>query len=297
MPDSHHQPIVRVFRAGDERAIARIKLDAIAEGTLPGEDAAAVPRWAESLAVEPAGTVVAEVEGEVVGFLSPLEHQVVVDPAHRRRGIATRLIAFAEPASSPLLLWLPDDNPAAAAFFDASGYVYFASLWEMTLPAGALTTEPEFPDDVMSTPWIDVDLDEMVTVFNTAFLEHPTPVSVTREFVEWSLAQPGNERFGYQFLYDRATGKMIGIVRGRLNHGQEAAVGEVDFIGVLPEWRGRGLGRALLHWAVADLRRRGAGPVSLHVEAQNQQALGLYESSGFRQTHEWRRFARAIGRS
>jgi ribosomal protein S18 acetylase RimI-like enzyme len=61
---------------------------------------------------------------------------------------------------------------------------------------------------------------------------------------------------------------------------------------LLSAWRGRGLGRALLLWAVANLRERGAGSVTLHVEAQNRQALALYESTGFVQSHEWRRYAR-----
>jgi mycothiol synthase len=141
--------------------------------------------------------------------------------------------------------------------------------------------------------WNDVDLDEFVSVFNAAFADHPTPLQVSRELVEWSKAQPGNEKFDYRLLTSRESGRLIGIARARLNAGESGATGEVDFIGLLPDWRGRGLGRALLLWAIANLRERGAGPVLLHVEAQNRHALGLYEATGFVQSHEWRRFARA----
>jgi ribosomal protein S18 acetylase RimI-like enzyme len=55
----------------------------------------------------------------------------------------------------------------------------------------------------------------------------------------------------------------------------------------MPEWRGRGLGRELLRWGVAELRKRGAGPIQLSVEAENDLALGLYRRTGFEPVVEW----------
>jgi ribosomal protein S18 acetylase RimI-like enzyme len=56
---------------------------------------------------------------------------------------------------------------------------------------------------------------------------------------------------------------------------------------VLPAWRGRGLGRELLRWGVTELRGRGAGPIELSVEAQNERATGLYRAHGFEPAIEW----------
>ncbi|MEM7497537.1 MAG: GNAT family N-acetyltransferase [Pseudomonadota bacterium] len=52
-------------------------------------------------------------------------------------------------------------------------------------------------------------------------------------------------------------------------------------MGVRAEWRGRGIGRALLGAALAAADRRGLARVELDVNAGNAAAVGLYESAGF----------------
>jgi ribosomal protein S18 acetylase RimI-like enzyme len=64
-------------------------------------------------------------------------------------------------------------------------------------------------------------------------------------------------------------------------------VGEVKHVGVRREARGRGLGRELVRWGIAACRERGVVDVYLSVEGANANALGLYESLGFRQDVEW----------
>jgi len=60
---------------------------------------------------------------------------------------------------------------------------------------------------------------------------------------------------------------------------------------VRPEFRRGGLGSHLLHWAEADLGRRGFHSVSLHVARQNQLAIRFYERRGYHRlapvTGEW----------
>jgi RimJ/RimL family protein N-acetyltransferase len=58
-------------------------------------------------------------------------------------------------------------------------------------------------------------------------------------------------------------------------------------MGLLPAWRGRGLGRALLEGTLARARRAGLLRVELEVYASNPVAIALYERCGFR--HEGRR--------
>jgi len=133
-------------------------------------------------------------------------------------------------------------------------------------------------------------------VFNTAFLDHPTPITVTRELVEW--ADDRDFEGLSKNLLLRAAGnegeptRLIGFARTRLIPSETETSGEIDFVALLQEWRGRGLGKSLLAWAVAELRERGAGPINLRVEAQNAAALELYLRTGFAPTREWRRFGR-----
>ena len=63
--------------------------------------------------------------------------------------------------------------------------------------------------------------------------------------------------------------------------------GRIGPIGVRRAWGGRGLGRQLLWWDIADLRRRGAQDVFLSVEDANDGALRLSGAEGFAGHLEW----------
>lgn len=58
--------------------------------------------------------------------------------------------------------------------------------------------------------------------------------------------------------------------------------GSIQNVGVHPEHRGRGLGRALLQHALQGYRLAGALRVDLEVTAKNHAAVGLYRDLGFR---------------
>ena len=50
---------------------------------------------------------------------------------------------------------------------------------------------------------------------------------------------------------------------------------------VVPEHRGRGVGRSLMNAAVEEARRRGATTMDIGVDEPDRAARGLYESMGF----------------
>ena len=50
---------------------------------------------------------------------------------------------------------------------------------------------------------------------------------------------------------------------------------------MVPEERGRGLGRALLEGAMEDARRAGAARIELGTSVDDTAAIALYESAGF----------------
>lgn len=61
-------------------------------------------------------------------------------------------------------------------------------------------------------------------------------------------------------------------------------LGAVQNVGVVPEHRGQGLGRALVLRSLAGFRSSGLRRVYLEVTAENQQAVSLYQSIGFQHT-------------
>jgi ribosomal protein S18 acetylase RimI-like enzyme len=50
----------------------------------------------------------------------------------------------------------------------------------------------------------------------------------------------------------------------------------------------------LLKWGVQRLRTLDVDDVTLHVEAKNERALGLYERAGFVRGQEWPRWSRPL---
>ena len=61
----------------------------------------------------------------------------------------------------------------------------------------------------------------------------------------------------------------------------EPGLGTIQNLGVVPIFRGQGLGRALLGKALQGFKRCGANKASLEVTSDNITALGLYQSVGF----------------
>jgi len=81
------------------------------------------------------------------------------------------------------------------------------------------------------------------------------------------LATPGAFAFHHQ----------DGFVLARVAGGEA----EILTLAVAPHARGRGLGRALLHAAIARAERQGAEVLFLEVGADNPHALALYAGLGF----------------
>lgn len=66
--------------------------------------------------------------------------------------------------------------------------------------------------------------------------------------------------------------------------GRNSSVGAIQNVGIVPEHRGLGLGRAILLKALAGFWQDGHETVSLEVTAENQAAVKLYRSLSFRVT-------------
>lgn len=74
-------------------------------------------------------------------------------------------------------------------------------------------------------------------------------------------------------------GDLAGTVQGLRD---KKGLGAVQNIGVVPEYRGLGLGAAILARSLAGFRAAGASRVYLEVTAQNDAAVRLYRRFGFR---------------
>jgi ribosomal-protein-alanine N-acetyltransferase len=100
-----------------------------------------------------------------------------------------------------------------------------------------------------------------------------------------SFSIPWSEATFRGLLRRRSAALMVGEEAGEVVGyavlwfaADEAELGD---IAVLPESRGRGLGRWLLEAALAEAARRGARAVYLEVRESNTAARRLYERAGF----------------
>ena len=295
----------RSYRASDRPALEAFLRTSFEQGDLPGRQWYDVALSLDGMPGSPDDTIVGTVDGTVVGYVTPHQQELVVHPNHRRRGIGTRLVeaglAYARAQSqAALTLAPPPGNSGAEAFATRLGFTYDSSLWQMRLSPEREVDWPVFPPAVVARPFAaDVDLGRYVGMINSAFIDHPSPIIVTIDAVRMAHARP-------EFVPDNicllgaATDPDIPIAFCRTRVDIDDAglrIGEISLIGVLAPWRGQGLGRELLKWGMWRLRELGVDDLTLHVEAKNERALGLYERTGFVRVQEWPRWTLPIAPS
>ena len=73
----------------------------------------------------------------------------------------------------------------------------------------------------------------------------------------------------------------VGTIQGVTDRGP---IGAIQNVGVAPEFRGRGLGQALVFKTLEGFRSAGLRRAFLEVTAENSSAVRLYRSVGFRRS-------------
>jgi ribosomal protein S18 acetylase RimI-like enzyme len=106
--------------------------------------------------------------------------------------------------------------------------------------------------------------------------QRPTIPGVTEQLLTGSPGQL------FLSTSDR-TGALTAVARMSVHPGWAG----MQALWVEPELRGRGLGRTVVHAAGMLARQRRMTSVYLQVEAENEAAIGLYESEGFRPHHTY----------
>ena len=81
-------------------------------------------------------------------------------------------------------------------------------------------------------------------------------------------------------------GRLVGFIGVDIREKENTAW--IATVGVLPEYRGRGIGRMLLETSERQLK--GIGQVRLSVRMSNEAAIRLYERQGYRRVGVWNRY-------
>lgn len=256
----------------------------------------------------PARHFVVQGDGDVVGYAQlqagsgehPDMAELVVDPAHRRRGIGTTLAAAVFDEGRPgATVWAHGNVDAAKAFAQSLGLVVARELLQLRRPLDA----PQLPEIVVPEGIVirtyggREDDAEILRVNNAAFSWHPEQGGWTQAEIDERTAEEWFDPAGlFMAFADTDPDTLLGFHWTKVHppEGDEPELGEVYVVGIDSAAQGRGLGRVLTLAGMHYLRDRGLGTVLLYVEGDNAAALNTYEKLGFGRFHIDVAYARNI---
>jgi mycothiol synthase len=241
-------------------------------------------------------------EGRIIGDVSfsihsPDTHSsgwMHVHPDYRNNGVGSALYAEymrqADEAGATQMSITPSrEATLLIEFIEKRGHKLERWFWEMQLPAEQEVEPAKMPAGFITHTFMhDQDEELLAHVRNATFAEHYGFVQRTVEDITYRTKQPDFFADGIFIAFDGDN------VAGFCNTSRDQrewerrgeTVGHIQLLGVMPEYRGRGLGRALLLEGVNYLRQY-VSLVELGVEGKNDTALALYESAGFKVHKGW----------
>jgi len=175
-----------------------------------------------------------------------------------------------------------DDETPVSAFVER--HRFYQAFGACRLVRDLTQPLPEQPDlpGVSITTWTMEDVAEQLVYLrakNACFPEAPWTMDELQHFlgcVVWKSGAP------VAALVD---GQLVGSVLAYRAPddapGPDAGLGYTEEVFVLPGYRGRGMARAMLAYALGILKQKGAECATLEVRLDNERALSLYEGLGY----------------
>lgn len=188
-----------------------------------------------------------------------------------------------------------DSDREGAATLERLGYASLRSSYTMAIDLEGRTFVPSLPEGTeLRTASEGQDEPLLHDLNERTFADHWG--FMPARFDEWLhwLTKMGKPD---PTLWTIATidGEHAGLAVCRPSESGDADSGWVSTLGVLPAFRGRGLGTALLENAFAEFQRRGRARVGLGVDAENVSgAVRLYERVGMRVVRKQNTWERAL---
>ncbi|MED1201862.1 GNAT family N-acetyltransferase [Heyndrickxia acidicola] len=219
-------------------------------------------------------------KGELTGYLalygfgSKIEICGMVKPDNRRKGIFSNLFQEAlkeitDRRCKEVLLNAPAASPSAKGFLQTTASSFSITEYQMKWNG----TEPmELDHSVSLIPADPSDKDLEIELDVQGF-------GLAREDAEDHYQRVTRDEANQFYIILSNTHK-VGKMRVSHDDGEAWIYG----FAILPEFQAKGIGRNALKWIIKQEHSKGY-PIFLEVEAQNSNALKLYESCGFRSFH------------
>lgn len=229
--------------------------------------------------------------------------EIAVHPDYERAGIGSALYRLVEERvrnlqvshiTSPVFLKEGDTCPKLTGFLVKRGFFPDRSYWQMRLDTLANREQPHWPEGFTFRTFAkgdQKDAERWAYLVCEAFDE---PTNASRVLMQ--ISEPGNSVEGYIFAVDEFTGLEIGTSRARIDNVGGEQVGYVGTVGVLPQYRRKGIAQALVLQTLQYLASQGMTSAILFVEGQNHTARNLYSRMGWKPVYQTVHYWKAVER-
>ena len=244
--------------------------------------------------------------GELAAYVEVGGHQephvqigvgVMLPAAFQGRGIGTALLHWGEGRAREILLKAPQDAQVVmtaactekdhyrTSLYQRYGMNIYRHFFKMVIDLETPPQQSEVPAGIVIRPYDEeTELYPLSQCYLDSFQDHfgfsgqtlEDTATYIRHLIDkdpdydpelWYVAVAGEEMVGFSIC----AGKTV----------EDPLMGYVNVLGVVRDYRKRGLGMALLTHSFADLHRRGCERVGLSVDASNLTgATRLYEQAG-----------------
>jgi mycothiol synthase len=227
---------------------------------------------------------VAERDGRLVGYVDAVrrgrDEAMELDVRTLEREIAEALLQAAEQhAQNGLLRVVAQGDDRVLPDLLRDGWRPVRRSYRMRIDLGDDVPEPRWPDGISARP---LQLGEERKIYDAnsiAFAED-------WHFRPWPFEQWRDDNFRENLDYSlswvaEAGDELAGFSLNSWHFSGDPEYGWIGILGVLPEWRRRGIATALLQQSFREFRSRGATRVGLGVDSENVTgAVRLYERAG-----------------
>jgi mycothiol synthase len=210
--------------------------------------------------------------------------EVYVHPGRLGRGLGAALLEAVEARAGqrgdPLRQFVGDRNTVAADLLARHGYAVTHRHWRMMCDLDRAPEPAQLPEGVSLRPFrLGVDDREVHALVQAAFSE--IEGNINHDFEQWRVRSIESSSFDPRWWFIAAAGdEVVGVSLSQL--WEPDGIGWVGQLAVAPDWRGRGLGRALLLTSLSAFHDQRVPRAALGVHGRNDRAIRLYESVGMR---------------
>ncbi|ERK28459.1 GNAT family N-acetyltransferase [Clostridium intestinale] len=213
----------------------------------------------------------------LIGFLymfvptsEEAEIQGYILPKYRGKGYFKELLKEAENELREYdvdeILFVLEFNPESAKGIDAE---YEFTEYSMEYVGNLNEIESTEHSDIKILEAIDEDLEELVEISKRSFGESEEEA---KGYIMKSLK--ADNRIQYKVIYKK---ECIGLAGVYIEETEATIFG----FGILPEYRGSGLGKQVLKLILIELRHKNVDEILIDVDSNNEVAFELYKKMGF----------------